>query len=51
MNQNTIVSFSLPSFHENFKEAEGIVEESLKTVFDKQLKVFVSAIEETVTAS
>jgi len=35
-----IYSFSLPSFNENFTEADGIIDKTLAAEFDKQLKAF-----------
>ncbi len=44
MNQNTIVSFSLPSFGQNFTDDEGIKESELLTAFQTQLDTFVAAL-------
>lgn len=44
MNQNTIVHFSLPSFHTNFVAGEGITEETLLADFTAQLMLFESAL-------
>lgn len=44
MNQNTIVSFSLPSFGQNFTDDEGIKEAELLTAFQTQLDTFVAAL-------
>ena len=44
MNQNEIVSFSLPSFHQHFSEADGITDERLKSNFEKQLIIFKNAL-------
>jgi NAD(P)H-dependent FMN reductase len=40
MNTNTIVSFSLPSFRNNFSEKEGITDKTLLHTFNKQLALF-----------
>ncbi|MFT5167436.1 MAG: chromate reductase [Saprospiraceae bacterium] len=40
MNKNTIASFSLPSFNQNFSIEGGIVEEILAKTFEEQLKLF-----------
>ena len=40
MNKNSLISFSLPSFHENFSEEQGIVDEGLSKEFHNQLKIF-----------
>jgi chromate reductase len=40
MNTNTIVSFSLPSFRNNFSEKEGITDKMLLHTFNKQLALF-----------
>lgn len=47
-NSNTIASFSLPSFNDNFKEGEGIVSPELLAAFKEQLQLFATAL---VTAS
>ena len=44
VNQNTIVSFSLPSFDENFVEGNGIVNKELYNTFSQQLKVFIESM-------
>lgn len=44
MNQNTIVSFSLPSFHTNFSEEEGIIDADLSKNFREKLDLIVKAI-------
>lgn len=44
MNQNTIVSFSLPFFGQNFSEEEGIIDESLSSAFNQQLNVFENSL-------
>lgn len=44
MNSNTVVSFSLPSFYENFDEENGITDISLSDSFRLQLALFESAI-------
>lgn len=44
MNKNTVVSFSLPSFNQNFSEENGITEESLAAAFNEQLKMFTEAL-------
>ena len=40
MNKSSLVSFSLPSFHENFSEETGITDEALSKLFNEQLKLF-----------
>lgn len=40
MNKNTILSFSLPSFNNNFSEEEGITDKTLLHLFNKQLALF-----------
>lgn len=40
MNRNTIVHFSLPLFHQNFSEEEGIKNEELAAAFNEQLTAF-----------
>lgn len=41
---NTIVTFSLPSFGENFSAENGITESSLKVEFELKLKEFETAL-------
>lgn len=43
-NDNVAVSFSLPSFNENFNREAGITNAELKTSFDVQLQKFVEAL-------
>lgn len=38
--KNTVVSFSLPSFHKNFSEETGITDESLLAEFREKVNVF-----------
>lgn len=40
MNSSSITSFSLPSFHKNFSEEKGILDETLGKEFHSQLKLF-----------
>ena len=40
MNKNTITSFPLPSFNENFSEEKGITNEELLASFQGQLEIF-----------
>ena len=40
MNSNSLISFSLPSFHKNFSEEQGIIDETLSDEFHKQLNQF-----------
>jgi NAD(P)H-dependent FMN reductase len=40
MNKNSITSFSLPSFNQNFSETEGILDTELKLEFQSKLKLF-----------
>ena len=44
MNRNTIAHFSLPLFHQHFSEAEGILNEDLRTQFEEQLEIFKEAL-------
>ena len=44
MNRNTIAHFSLPLFHQNFSETEGIINDDLLTAFNEQLAIFEEAI-------
>ena len=44
MNQNKQVSFSLPSFQQNFSEDEGITDAGLKAQFDGVLIEFAEAL-------
>lgn len=44
MNTNTIASFSLASFNDNFSEEEGISNEELFDLFNEQLALFENAI-------
>ena len=43
-NKNTISSFSLPSFGQNFSEEKGITDEELLLKFKDQLAVFEAAL-------
>lgn len=45
MNQNTIVTFSLPSFGENFDETKGIIHTDLNAQFELQLNQFTEALQ------
>lgn len=40
-----ITTFSLPSYHDNFKPGEGIVEKELKVAHSKALKKFMTALD------
>lgn len=44
VNQNTIVSFSLPSFNDNFVDGHGIVNKEFFRAFQQQLKEFEEAL-------
>ena len=44
MNQNTIASFSLPSFRQNFTVGDGITDPELLQAFREQLAVFEEAL-------
>ncbi len=44
-NSNTIASFSLPSFNENFSLDTGIKDQGLNDQFTAQLKIFKSALQ------
>ena len=44
MNTNTIASFSLPSFNQNFSEEGGIADETLGEAFRDQLQIFIEAL-------
>ncbi|MEM6525959.1 MAG: NAD(P)H-dependent oxidoreductase [Bacteroidota bacterium] len=46
MNKNTIVYFSLPSFHENLTELEGVKDPELNAAFRIQLAVFERTLQE-----
>ncbi|MBB6462218.1 NADPH-dependent FMN reductase [Flammeovirga kamogawensis] len=43
-NTNTVISFSLPSFYENFDVNKGIKDDSLSTQFQQQLTLFTQAL-------
>ena len=43
MNTNTIASFSLPSFGQNFSDEDGISNDELLTSFKEQIKIFTLA--------
>jgi len=43
-NQNSIISFSLPSFSENFLDGNGIVNKKLFDSFNEQLQLFIKAL-------
>jgi chromate reductase len=43
-NSNTIATFSLPSFYENFSVEEGIKDEGLEKLFKEQLNQFNQAL-------
>ena len=44
MNKNTVTSFSLPSFYQNFSEENGVNDEGLKSEFEEQLGAFIGAL-------
>lgn len=44
MNPNTILSFSLPSFNENFDDVKGILDEGLRKDFEDLIKSFQEAV-------
>lgn len=44
MNPNTIVHFSLPSFHENFSEEHGITNDEFYDQFKEQLAIFYNKV-------
>lgn len=44
MTQNTIASFSLPSFQQNFSRENGIADADLTTSFKEQLSIFTNAL-------
>jgi chromate reductase len=44
MNKNTIISYSLPSFGQNFSEVDGITDKELLISFNEQLKSFEEAL-------
>ncbi len=44
MNKNTITSFSLPSFNQNFSDETGITDETLLETFNQQLKTFTETL-------
>lgn len=43
---STVATFSLPSFHSNFQEARGIINESLEKAFLSQLTLFRTSMSE-----
>mgnify|MGYP003685472847 CR=1 FL=1 len=43
-NSNSISTFSLPSFMQNFSDEDGIKDEALKTEFEAQLAIFKMAV-------
>lgn len=43
-NKKTVVSFSLPSFHDNFSETTGIKNEELNKTFKTQLEIFSNSL-------
>lgn len=43
-NDNITVSFSLPSFNQNFSREEGITNPELKAAFDEQVQKFAEAL-------
>lgn len=43
-NNNSIISFSLPTFHKNFSEEVGIMDEVLSNQFQEQLHLFSTSI-------
>ena len=48
MNSNTIASFSLPSFSQNFDQENGILDQDLSKAFQQQLDIFNQAIDQPV---
>jgi len=44
MNKNTIASFSLPSFYDNFSKEKGIVDQTLVQLFNQELETFELAL-------
>ncbi len=44
MNKNTITSFSLPSFNQNFSEENGITDDDLLETFNQQLNTFKDSL-------
>ena len=44
MNKNTMVSFSLPAFNQNFSEENGITDADLNAAFNQELNTFAGAI-------
>ena len=51
MNNNTIRSFSLPLFNENFSSLEGISNADLKGEFEEELQLFVNAVKSSITVT
>lgn len=51
MNSNTQVSFSLPSFNDNFTNEEGITDQELKASFDQVLSQFNTALQPETTSA
>lgn len=50
-NKNTIVDFSLPSFHQNFSIEKGIVNEELRAKFQQQLDIFMAASNSSIPSA
>ena len=44
MNTNTLASFSLPAFYQNFSEESGILDEELAEAFEQSLAIFQKAL-------
>jgi len=44
MNQNVIITFSLPSFEVNFNNENGIIHQELKEQFQSQLNQFIKVV-------
>ncbi len=43
-NKNTVTSFSLPFFKQNFSLEQGIIDSELSELFNQQLKIFLDAL-------
>lgn len=50
MNTNTLVGYSLPSFYENFHQAQGIINQEMRKEFMIQLEQFKEALSPKVTS-
>lgn len=51
VNDNTVVGFSLPSFHQSFNDESGIVDAELAAAFNNQFELFLESLNTPVQAS